>query len=191
MAGVGNLFDLATPAAKLGEELNTQQRAAVRHGEGPLLVVAGAGTGKTRVITERIRHLLETNPELPGESILALTFTDRASGEMKHRVIRACGERGRGVFVGTFHAFCNALLVGRNPKLQALDDVDHWILLRRHLSVLALEPYRLLAPAVQFLGDFLKFFSRCPHLILTPVHCEHHSELLPRPYPPESPPRSQ
>src|SRR5690242_12581708 len=90
--------------------LNAEQRAAVEHGEGPLLVVAGAGTGKTRVITERIRYLLETNPELPGESIVALTFTDRAAGEMKHRIIRAASERGRGVFVGTFHAFCNALL---------------------------------------------------------------------------------
>src|SRR6202035_2375211 len=94
--------------------LNVQQRRAVEHGEGPLLVVAGAGTGKTRVITERIRHLLESSPELPGESILALTFTDRAAGEMKHRVIRSAGERGRGVFVGTFHAFCNALLLERN-----------------------------------------------------------------------------
>ena len=77
---MGNLFDLASPSAKLGEDLNSQQRVAVHHGGGPLLVVAGAGTGKTRVITERIRHLLETDPKLPGESILALTFTDRAAG---------------------------------------------------------------------------------------------------------------
>src|SRR5260370_29137432 len=158
------------------------ERAAVRHGEGPLLVVAGAGTGKTRVITERIRYLLETNPELPGESILALTFTDRAAGEMKHRVIRACGERGRGVFVGTFHAFCNALLVGRNPKLQALDGVDHWILLRRNLSVLALERYRRLAEPGQFLGDFVKFFSRCQDELVTPEDYERYVESLAQAY---------
>src|SRR5580692_9108391 len=166
--GVGNLFDLASPSAKLGEDLNSQQRTAVHHGGGPLLVVAGAGTGKTRVITERIRHLLETDPKLPGESILALTFTDRAAGEMKHRVIRTAGERGQGVFVGTFHAFCNALLLERNPKLQTLDDVDHWILLRRNLSVLALERYRRLAEPGQFLGDFVKFFSRCQDELVTP-----------------------
>jgi DNA helicase II / ATP-dependent DNA helicase PcrA len=172
---VGNLFELAAPA-KSGEELNSQQRAAVRHGEGPLLVVAGAGTGKTRVITERIRYLLETHPELPGESILALTFTDRAAGEMKHRVIRTAGERGQAVFVGTFHAFCNALLVERNPKLQTLDDVDHWILLRRNLAVLELERYRKLAEPGHFLSDFVKFFSRCQDELVTPDDYQRHVE---------------
>ena len=179
---MGNLFDLASPSVQLGEELNVQQRAAVRHGEGPLLVVAGAGTGKTRVITERIRHLLESDPKLPGESILALTFTDRAAGEMKHRVIRSAGERGRGVFVGTFHAFCNALLVERNPKLQTLDDVDHWILLRRNLAVLALDRYRRLAEPGQFLGDFVKFFSRCQDELVTPEDYERHVESLAQAY---------
>jgi DNA helicase II / ATP-dependent DNA helicase PcrA len=176
--GVGNLFDLASPSAQLGEELNRQQRTAVHHGGGPLLVVAGAGTGKTRVITERIRHLLETDPKLPGESILALTFTDRAAGEMKHRVIRTAGERGQGVFVGTFHAFCNALLLERNPKLQTLDDVDHWILLRRNLAVVALERYRRLAEPGQFLGDFVKFFSRCQDELVTPDDYDRYVESL-------------
>src|SRR4051794_29813882 len=69
--------------------LNPQQRAAVEHADGPLLVVAGAGTGKTRVITERIRHLLESNPDLPGEAIVGLTFTEKAAAEMKARVKRA------------------------------------------------------------------------------------------------------
>ena len=179
---MGNLFELAAPAAKFGEELNAQQRAAARHAEGPLLVVAGAGTGKTRVITERIRYLLESNAKLPGEAILALTFTDRAAGEMKHRVIRTAGERGRGVSVGTFHAFCNALLVERNPQLQTLDDVDHWILLRRNLAVLALERYRRLAEPGQFLGDFVKFFSRCQDELVTPEDYERYVESLAETY---------
>ena len=86
--------------------LNAEQRAAVEHGDGPLLVVAGAGTGKTRVITERIRNLLETNPDLAGENILGLTFTDKAAGEMKYRVVKAIGERAEGVWLSTFHKFC-------------------------------------------------------------------------------------
>ncbi len=86
--------------------LNRAQRRAVTHGEGPLLVVAGAGTGKTRVITNRIAWLLATQPELRGENILALTYTIKAAAEMRGRVIRAAGERGRRVTLCTFHAFC-------------------------------------------------------------------------------------
>ena len=185
---MADLFELTRPAAEVGEELpelpelNDQQRAAVRHGQGPLLVVAGAGTGKTRVITERVRHLLNADPDLPGESILALTFTDKAAGEMKHRIARAAGERGRAVFVGTFHAFCNALLIERNPKLQALDDIDHWILLRRNLAVLALDRYRRLAEPGQFLGDFVKFFSRCQDELVTPEDYERYAESLAEAY---------
>src|SRR5579862_3768182 len=87
-------------------ELNPEQARAVQHGEGPLLVVAGAGTGKTRVITERIRALLENNPHLPGESILGLTFTKKAAGEMKWRIESQIGERAKDVWLGTFHSFC-------------------------------------------------------------------------------------
>src|ERR1700722_20892414 len=77
-----------------GIQLNPEQRAAAQHGEGPLVVVAGAGTGKTRVITERIRFLLDTQPELTGQEILGLTFTDKAAGEMKYRVVAAASDRG-------------------------------------------------------------------------------------------------
>ena len=169
------------PADKTREQLNTSQRAAVRHGEGPLLVVAGAGTGKTRVITERVRYLLESDAALPGESIVALTFTDKAAGEMKYRLTRAVGERGRAVFVGTFHAFCSALLTERNPQLETLENEDHWILLRRNLRVLALERYRRLAEPGQFLGDFVKFFSRCQDEVVTPDDYERYvAELAER-----------
>jgi DNA helicase-2/ATP-dependent DNA helicase PcrA len=179
MAIVSDLFELTPPASSAAiEQLNPQQRAAVAHGEGPLLVVAGAGTGKTRVITERIRHLLESNPELPGESIVGLTFTEKAAAEMKGRVSRTAGERGRDVFLGTFHGFCNALLLERNPKLQTVEDVDHWILLRRNLSTLALDYYRRLAEPGQFLGDFVKFFSRCQDELVSPEEYERYVEGL-------------
>ena len=165
-------------SVETGPPLNAGQRAAVEHGDGPLLVVAGAGTGKTRVITERIRHLLESNPQLPAESILGLTFTDKAAGEMKHRVVQAVGERGERVCLGTFHAFCNSLLVERNPELKTLENEDHWILLRRNLAVLELERYRRLAEPGQFLGDFVEFFSRCQDELVTPEEYGRYAERL-------------
>jgi DNA helicase-2/ATP-dependent DNA helicase PcrA len=97
---------------------------------------------------------------------------------MRHRVVRAAGERGRSVFVGTFHAFCNAMLLERNPSLQTLDNVDHWILLRRNLSVLRLERYRRLAEPGQFLADFVTFFSRCQDELVTPDDYERYAESL-------------
>src|SRR5579859_5652700 len=142
-------------------QMNPEQKRAVEHRDGPMLVIAGAGTGKTRVITERIRHLLETDDSLSGENILGLTFTNKAAGEMKARVIKAAGERGKGVMLATFHAFCESLLKDVTPERLMLDKVDHWILLRRNMARLLLDRYRRLAEPGQFLNDFVDFFSRC------------------------------
>src|SRR6202166_5091034 len=157
---MATLFDL-NPPAETGLKLNDAQRRAITHGEGPLLVIAGAGTGKTRVITERIRHLLQTDDSLSGENILGLTFTNKAAGEMKARVVRAAGERGKNVTLATFHAFCESLLKEAAPERLMIDKVDHWILLRRNLERLKLDKYRRLAEPGQFLNDFVEFFSRC------------------------------
>jgi DNA helicase II / ATP-dependent DNA helicase PcrA len=154
------LFDIS-PLETTALKLNDAQRRAITHGDGPLLVIAGAGTGKTRVITERIRHLLESDPSLSGENILALTYTKKAAGEMKSRIVKTCGERGREVTIETFHAFCEKILKENGAKYAILEDVDHWILLRRNMARLKLEKFRRLAEPGQFLGDFLKFFSRC------------------------------
>jgi ATP-dependent DNA helicase UvrD/PcrA len=154
------LFDLEPPVDG-ALKLNDAQRRAITHGEGPLLVIAGAGTGKTRVITERIRHLLQSDETLSGENILGLTFTKKAAGEMKARVVKAAGERGKDVTLATFHSFCETLLKEVEPNRTALEQVDHWILLRRNLGRLKLEKYRRLAEPGQFLSDFIAFFSRC------------------------------
>jgi DNA helicase-2/ATP-dependent DNA helicase PcrA len=179
---MADLFDRAAAPAP-GFPLNPEQRAAAHHGEGPLVVVAGAGTGKTRVITERIRYLLDTQPELTGKEILGLTFTEKAAGEMKHRVVAAARgrgeleeERAKAVTLNTFHAFCNERLQELDPDLKAIDKFDHWILLRRNLPLLQLEHYRRLAEPGQFLGDFVEFFSRCQDELVTPDDYQRYAE---------------
>src|SRR5947199_10343899 len=93
----------AAPSRRdLLEDLTPAQREAVTHVEGPLLVLAGAGSGKTRVITRRVAHLLGRG--IAGKHILALTFTNKAAGEMRGRIAALAPEAG--VWVGTFHSLC-------------------------------------------------------------------------------------
>jgi DNA helicase II / ATP-dependent DNA helicase PcrA len=149
--------------------LNLAQRSAVEHGDGPLLVVAGAGTGKTRVIIERIRYLLASNQDLAGENILGLTFTDKAAAEMKYRVVEAIGKRAQGVWLGTFHSFClEKVLRSSNAQIQPLDELDHKILLRRNIVRLQLKHFKRLQEPSEFLEDFVTFFSRCQDELVTP-----------------------
>src|SRR5580704_18135694 len=175
---MATLFELGRRPDPVGPKLNDAQRRAITHGEGPLLVIAGAGTGKTRVITERIRHLLESDDALLGENILALTFTKKAMHEMKGRLAKATGERGKDVMVSTFHSFCEGLLKEVDPNRMALEEVDHWILLRRNLARLKLEKFRRLAEPGQFLSDFIKFFSRCQDELVSSERYQEFAELL-------------
>ncbi|MFF8956397.1 DNA helicase PcrA [Streptomyces sp. NPDC014894] len=96
--------------------LNDQQRAAVVHTGSPLLIVAGAGSGKTRVLTHRIAHLLATRSVHPGQ-ILAITFTNKAAGEMKERVEQLVGPRANAMWVSTFHSACVRILRRESKKL--------------------------------------------------------------------------
>ncbi len=103
-------------ASSLVEDLNPSQRMAVEHRGGPLLIVAGAGSGKTRVLTRRIAHLLASGDATPGE-ILAITFTNKAAGEMKERVAEIVGPRSRAMWVSTFHSACVRILRSEASRL--------------------------------------------------------------------------
>ncbi len=116
--------------------LNPAQREAVEHGEGPLLVVAGAGSGKTRVLTTRIARLIEERGVAPG-AILAVTFTNKAAGEMRERVGRQLGRDPAGMWIGTFHGIgarllrLHAPLVGRTREYTIYDEDDTLALVKR------------------------------------------------------------
>ncbi|HEX5482983.1 MAG TPA: ATP-dependent helicase, partial [Terriglobia bacterium] len=159
-------------------DLNAEQKKAAGHGEGPLLVVAGPGTGKTRVITQRIVHLLQegasSGDEAPlrPENILALTFTEKAAEEMKRRVAAALPDLETPPFISTFHAFCLHILRKRHVDRLLLDKVDVWIFLRRRMAELGLEFYQKLAEPGAFLHDLNDFFSRCQDELIEPEDFE-------------------
>ncbi len=133
--------------------LNPEQRAAVAADEGPLLVLAGAGTGKTRVLTTRIAYLLSTNRVRPGE-VLAVTFTNKAAREMAERVEALIGRPVAGMWLGTFHAIGVRLLrrhaerAGLNPNFTILDTDDQLRLTKQVIEAANLDDRRF-APRVQ------------------------------------------
>jgi len=125
---------------RLVEDLNPGQRAAVEHRGGPLLVVAGAGSGKTRVLTRRIAHLLATGDAAPWE-ILAITFTNKAADEMRRRVVDLVGKRAERMWVSTFHSACLRILrshatrLGYQRAFTVYDDTDS----RRLIEIISAE----------------------------------------------------
>ena len=127
--------------------LNEPQRQAVRHGEGPLLVLAGAGSGKTRVLTHRIAYLLATEQARPGE-ILAITFTNKAANEMRERVESLVGRSARAMWVTTFHSACARMLradaerLGYSRSFTIYDESDSLRMLKRCMTELGIDPKR-------------------------------------------------
>ena len=165
-AGSGGLNDVTDPVEPSAPiELTPRQREAVEHGEGPLLIVAGAGTGKTLVITRRIAHLIHTKKAKP-EEILALTFTEKAAAEMAERVDVLLPYGFAAVHVSTFHAFGDRILrefaleLGLNPDFQVLSQAEQVIFFREHLFDFPLKHYRPLSDPTKFIQAMLKVISR-------------------------------
>ncbi len=134
-------------------KLNPEQREAVETLEGPLLVLAGAGTGKTRVLTTRFAHLLLTRRAFPGQ-VLAVTFTNKAAREMRERVASLLGQPVEGLWLGTFHALAarmlrsHAELVGRKPGFTILDTDDQLRLLKQVMDAAGIDTTRFPAPVL-------------------------------------------
>jgi DNA helicase-2/ATP-dependent DNA helicase PcrA len=127
------------------DKLNPEQREAVLHTEGPLLILAGAGSGKTRVLTARIAHLI-TDHGVPAQRIFAVTFTNKAAGEMRSRVAQLLGSDPRGLWIGTFHSLSARLLrreaplLGFGPNFTIYDSDDSEALVKRLLEAKQYSP---------------------------------------------------
>jgi DNA helicase-2/ATP-dependent DNA helicase PcrA len=142
-------------------ELNEEQRIAVMHEKGPLLLIAGAGTGKTTVIANKIHWLVNEKGVRP-DNILALTFTEKTATEMEERVDRLLPMGLSHVRIATFHGFCERLLrdyaieIGLDPSFKILTVPEQWLLVRRHLFELPLNYFRPLGNPTKFLQAIVR-----------------------------------
>jgi len=163
--------------------LDPDQLRAVTHGDGPMLVVAGAGTGKTQVITRRIAWLIATRRARPSE-ILALTFTDKAAEEMAVRVDQLVPYGYTDTAISTFHAFGDSLIreyaleLGLPTDLRVLSRPEVVIFLREHLFEFELDTYRPLGDPTRFLAALATLFSRCKDEDISPDEYVVHAARL-------------
>lgn len=147
------------------KDLNSEQREAVTTTEGPLLIIAGAGTGKTAVIARRIAYIIEKKLAKPSE-ILALTFTDKAAAEMEERVDILVPYGFIDTWISTFHAFGdrvlreNAFDIGLSPDFKVLSRPQQVLFFQQNLFRIELDYFRPLSNPTKFIGAILSFFSR-------------------------------
>ena len=148
------------------KKLNKEQREAVIHKEGPLLIVAGAGTGKTTVITQRITYLIEKKLAKPDE-ILAVTFTEKAAGEMEERVDKLLPYGYVDLWISTFHSFCERVLrdyaldIGIPADFKILDQTSSWLFIYKNLDKFNLDYYKTLGNPTKFIKALISHFSHC------------------------------
>ena len=146
-------------------ELNKEQLKAVKHGQGPLLIIAGAGTGKTTVVTQRIKHLI-LEKQIDPSSILALTFTEKAALEMESRVDVVLPYGYTQLWISTFHSFCDRILrdeaihIGLNPSYKLSTEAEAMLLLKKNIFKLKLDYFRPLGSPYKFLQGLIQHFNR-------------------------------
>ncbi len=164
-------FELTTE--NIVEGLNDAQKQAVTHDAGPQLIVAGAGTGKTMVITRRVAWLVAENKANP-EEILALTFTDKSAGEMEDRIDKLMPMGYVDLWVMTFHSFCQKILqeyglqYGLPNDFRLLNEIDSYLLVRNNFDQFDLDYYRPAGNPTKFVQELLTHFSRAKDEVITP-----------------------
>ena len=170
---------VASPEQYLAN-LNPAQREAVLHTEGPLLVIAGAGSGKTRVLTHRVAHLISAIGVKPNE-ILAITFTNKAAGEMRERLTTMLGPMARAIWILTFHAACGRILrseaerLGYRSNFTIYDCADQVRLVKQCLEELEKDPKRFVPRGVH------AQISNAKNQLITPADVRRADRLLLRP----------
>jgi DNA helicase-2/ATP-dependent DNA helicase PcrA len=146
-------------------KLNDEQQKAIKYRDGPLLIIAGAGTGKTTVVTERIKYLI-LGKKAKANEILALTFTEKAAREMEERVDIAMPYGYTQMWISTFHSFCDRILrrealhIGLDPKYKLMTEADTVQLIRNNLFAFDLNYFRPLGNPNKFVEGMLQHFSR-------------------------------
>ena len=163
--------------------LNKNQKIAVEYNDGPLLIVAGAGTGKTTVITEKIAYLIN-NKLARAEEILAVTFTEKATTEMEDRVQELLSFGGFDVLVSTFHGLCQQILeshaldIGIPNNFKLLNQTESWLLVRQNLDKFNLDYYRPLGNPTKFIHAMIKHFQKCKDELVTPANYLEYAQSL-------------
>lgn len=160
-----NFTVIDIPAPSSSRSLNSAQKEAVEHGKGPLLIIAGAGTGKTRVITERISWLIDRKKAKSSE-ILALTFTQKAAQEMEERVDQTMPYGYEPMWISTFHSFADAILkqeaiyIGLDPAYVLMSQAQEYVFFRNHLFEFSLDRLRPHGNPTRFIREIIAHFSR-------------------------------
>ncbi|MFA5432382.1 MAG: UvrD-helicase domain-containing protein [Candidatus Paceibacterota bacterium] len=170
--------------ADLLSKLNSEQKEAVTYDRGPLLIVAGAGTGKTTVLTHRIAYLIREKGIKP-EEILAVTFTEKAAREMEERVEKLLPFGYYDFWISTFHSFCDRILkryglsIGISTNYKLLEQTGSWVLIKKNFDKFSfLKEYRPLGNPTKFIEALVSHFGHCKNEGIYPENYLEHADFL-------------
>ncbi len=154
--------------------LNPAQKQAVTHTDGPLLIVAGAGTGKTTVLINRLAYLIQEKNISP-EQILITTFTEKGAGELEERADKLLPYGYVNLWINTFHSFGERILrdhaldIGLSPAFKILTQTEQWILIKKNLDAFNLDYYKPLGDPTKFIHELISHFSRLKDENISPA----------------------